>query len=214
MILYLNPAVGISGDMLLGALIGLGAPPDEVRTAITCSGLTGWRLDVEQVDRFGLRATRAVVTVADLPPERRARDLIAMAERAAPPEVAVQAVSCLKQIAEVEAAIHGVSPHDVHLHELGGDDTLIDVIGVAAALQLLGVTGVHSTPVALGNGAAPTAHGILPMPAPATAALLADAVVVGVDLTTETVTPTGAALLAMMKTSFAPVPVMTLRATA
>ncbi|MDN5750620.1 MAG: LarC family nickel insertion protein, partial [Pseudonocardia sp.] len=174
MICWLNPFSGISGDMLLGALLDLGAPLDGVRAAVAATGLEGWGLDAEVVTRGALSATRAVVTVHDPvtghgPTERRAAELLA--DVAGSP-LAVRAV---RAIAEVEARIHGVDPAEVHLHEIGGLDTVVDTVGVAAALDLLGVTSVHCAPLALGSGTVATRHGVLPLPAPATAALLAAA---------------------------------------
>jgi uncharacterized protein (TIGR00299 family) protein len=106
----------------------------------------------------------------------------------------------------VEGRLHGVSPQEVHLHELGGHDTVVDVVGVCAALQDLGVDQLHSMPVPLGRGGVRTDHGVLPVPAPATAELLAGAVLVGSDLPGETVTPTAAALLATLGVRWEPAP--------
>ena len=211
MIVWLNPFSGISGDMLLGALLDAGAPLDGVRAAVAGTGLTGWELDAERVTRGGLVATRAVVTVTDTVTERRAAELLAHVDRAGPDaEFAARAV---RAIAEVEASIHGADPAEVHLHEIGGLDTVVDTVGVAAALRLLGVTELHCGPIALGSGTVSTRHGVLPVPAPATAALLAAArAVVDAGGVGETVTPTGAALLVAAQARFGPVPAMELRA--
>jgi pyridinium-3,5-bisthiocarboxylic acid mononucleotide nickel chelatase len=207
LILWLNPFSGISGDMLLGALLDLGAPLDGVRAAVARTGLDGWELGAERVTRGGIGATRAVVEVTDTATERHAGELLAHVERAGL-EVAVAAV---RVVAEVEAGIHGIDPARVHLHEIGGLDTVVDTVGVAAALDLLGVTELHCGPLALGSGTVATRHGVLPVPAPATAALLAraGAPVVGAG-EGETVTPTGAALLVAAGTRFGPLPAMTL----
>jgi uncharacterized protein (TIGR00299 family) protein len=206
-ICWLNPVSGISGDMLLGALLDLGAPLDGVRAAVAATGLRGWSLDAERVTRGPLGATRAVVTVQDTATERRAGALL---ERVAAWPMAVRAV---RAIAEVEGRIHGVDPELVHLHEIGGLDTVVDTVGVAAACDLLGVTAVHCGPLALGRGTVATRHGVLPLPAPAAAALLA---AVGAPVTGagegETVTPTGAALLVGAGAVFGPVPPMRLHA--
>ncbi|MEJ3654198.1 nickel pincer cofactor biosynthesis protein LarC [Actinomycetes bacterium KLBMP 9759] len=207
--LWLNPFSGISGDMFLGALLDLGAPLDGVRAAVASTGLTGWSLDAQRVTRAGVSATRAVVTVGDAATERRAAELLAHIERA--PDAAL-AMAAVRAIAEVEAGIHGSDPAEVHLHEIGGLDTVVDTVGVAAALRLLGVTELGSGPLALGTGTVDTRHGTLPLPAPATAALLAST---GAPVTGagegETVTPTGAALLVAAGTTFGPVPAMALR---
>jgi uncharacterized protein (TIGR00299 family) protein len=208
-ILWLNPVSGISGDMLLGALLDLGAPLDGIREAVARTGLAGWSLDAERVTRGAVGATRAVVTVSDDATERSAAALLAHVERAGTP-LAERAV---RAVAEVEARIHDSDPAEVHLHEIGGLDTVVDTVGVAAALQLLDVTEVHCGPLALGSGTVSTRHGVLPVPAPATVALLtaAGAQVTGAGAG-ETVTPTGAALLLAAGARFGPVPTMALRA--
>lgn len=209
MILWLNPAAGISGDMLLGALLDLGAPLDDVRAAITSTGVTGWDLDLARVDRAGLVGAHAVVTVHDTATVRAAAELLGSAGRAQPAPVAATAVRAITLLAETEAALHGVPVDQVHLHELGGLDTIVDVVGVCAALHALGVTQVWSAPVGVGAGTVRTAHGVLPAPAPATLALLAGADVRGLDLAAETVTPTGAALLRAIGTRYGPMPAST-----
>ena len=214
MILWLNPPTGPSGAMLLGALLCLGAPVEAVRASIASTGLTGWSLSAERVQVDGIAATRAVVAVDDDAPERHASELIELASRATPETVATMAVSALESIARVEGALHDRDPADVHLHEVGGLDTVVDTVGVAAALHELGVTAVHSAPIALGTGIVRCAHGVLPAPAPATSRLLEGAAVVGTDLDGETVTPTGAALVSAMGVRFTPPPAMTLGATA
>ncbi|MFI0470372.1 nickel pincer cofactor biosynthesis protein LarC [Saccharopolyspora sp. 5N102] len=214
MILWLNPVTGVSGDMLLGALLGLGAPLDRVRAAVESTGLPGWRLSIEQVQVNGIAATKAVVDVDDTSTERHASELIARVRQARPEPVAELAAAAITAIAEVEGALHGEHPDDVHLHEIGGLDTVVDTVGVAAALHALGITAVHSAPLALGSGTVRCSHGVLPAPAPATLRLLRGAAVVGTDLPGETVTPTGAALLQAIGTRFTPPPAMTVQDTA
>lgn len=210
MILSLNPTCGRSGDMLLGVLLDLGAPLDGVRASIAATGLTGWALDVERVTRHGMTACRAVVTVHDDATERPASVLRALADKAAPASVAKTAVAAIDRLAEVEARIHGVDPADVHLHELGGHDTIVDIVGVIAAVNLLGIDYIASGPLPLGSGTVRTRHGLLPVPAPATAALLAGAAVYGGDIPGETVTPTGAVLLHALGVSYEPMPLLRL----
>ncbi|MEU6431233.1 nickel pincer cofactor biosynthesis protein LarC [Microbispora sp. NPDC046973] len=208
MILYLNPFTGVAGDMLLGALLDAGASLDAVRRAVAATGLTGWRLEAERVRTGALSATRVRVEVTDDATERPASTLIAMAARTGLPV----AEAALTAIAEVEGALHGVPAAEVHLHELGGHDALIDIVGCAAALADLGVTRVHSAPLPLGGGTVKTRHGVLPVPAPATLALLKGARVRGGEAG-EAVTPTGAALLRAAGTVYGPAPEMTLQAT-
>jgi uncharacterized protein (TIGR00299 family) protein len=199
--LLLNPSSGVSGDMLLAALVDLGAPLAGIRAAIASTGLTGWQLGTDRADAGGIPATRAVVTVADTDVERRAAELIELA--------AALAADALTALARVEADLHDQRLDEVHLHELGGHDTVVDIVGVAAALHLLDVDEIWSAPVAIGTGTVRTRHGVLPVPAPATAALLRGARVCGADIAGETVTPTGAALLKAAGTRYGPIPAVT-----
>jgi uncharacterized protein (TIGR00299 family) protein len=216
MILWLNPFSGISGDMLLGALLDLGAPIAAVRAAITATGITGWELTAERVTRAGLAACHARVEVGQHVPERRAAELLAMAGAAEPEPVARLATAAITALAQAEGRIHGIAADRVHLHELGGIDTIADVVGVAAALNALQVTSVWSAPVALGAGVVAMAHGHYPVPAPATVALLEGAPVTGVEpagSAGETVTPTGAALLRALDCQYGTLPAVRIVAT-
>ena len=213
MILWLNPFSGISGDMLLGALLHLGAPLDDVRAAVASTGLTGWELTAEPARRAGLAACRARVRVDEEVPERRAADLLTLARAAVPAAAAELAATAIAALGEVEGRIHGVPAADVYLHELGGVDTIVDTVGVAAALHALRVKTVWSAPLALGAGVIEMRHGHFPAPAPATVALLEGAQVTGVHPTDgaaagETVTPTGAALLRAAGCRYGPMPAM------
>jgi uncharacterized protein (TIGR00299 family) protein len=189
-ILWLNPFSGVSGDMLLGALLDLGAPLDAVRAAVASTGLTGWELTAGRVQRAGL-----------------------LAQAALPPAAGRLAASAITALAEAEGRIHGVPAAEVHLHELGGVDTIVDTVGVAAALGALGVSAVWSAPLALGAGVIEMRHGQFPAPAPATVALLDGAAVTGTLAgpaggLAETVTPTGAALLRAAGCRYGPLPAM------
>ncbi|GAA3730504.1 hypothetical protein HDA32_005958 [Spinactinospora alkalitolerans] len=213
MILWLHPFAGISGDMLLGALIDLGAPVADVTASIEATGLTGWRLEARRVQKEGIAATKADVRVEDAATSRRAGELIERAELARPEPVARIAAEAIASIARVEARLHGAEPEEVHLHEIGGLDTVVDTVGVAAALHLLGVDEVVSAPLVLGRTTIGTAHGRLPAPAPATLALLRGVPVTGEEIEAETVTPTGAALLAATAAEYGPPPPMLLHGT-
>ncbi len=213
MILWLNPFSGISGDMLLGALLDLGAPLDAVRAAVASTGLTGWELTAGPVRRAGLAACQARVRVDDDVPARRAAELLTLAQAAVPAAAGRLAAAAITALAEAEGRIHGVPAAEVHLHELGGVDTVVDTVGVAAALDALEVSAVWSAPLTLGAGVIEMRHGQFPAPAPATVALLDGAAVTG-TLTglaggaAETVTPTGAALLRVAGCRYGPMPAM------
>ncbi|WP_035839634.1 nickel pincer cofactor biosynthesis protein LarC [Kitasatospora azatica] len=209
MICWINPFTGLAGDMLLGALLDVGAPLEQVRASIAATGLTGWELDAVWVRSHGLTATSALVRVTDTVTERRAAELIELATAARPEPVAALSVAALTAIARAEGRLHGADPADVHLHELGGHDALVDIVGVAAALHALDVTEVVCAPLPLGTGQVRSAHGLLPCPAPATMELLNGAAVTGTDLPGETVTPTAAALLRAAGARYGPPPPMT-----
>jgi uncharacterized protein (TIGR00299 family) protein len=126
-------------------------------------------------------------------------------------EVRSRALAVFERLAEVESSVHGVALDDVHFHEIGAVDTLVDVVGAVTLLARLGVTRVVCSPLPMGGGTTRAAHGVLPLPAPATAALLCGAPVFGVALEAELVTPTGAALAATLTDEWGPLPAMTLR---
>jgi uncharacterized protein (TIGR00299 family) protein len=212
-ICVIDPFTGLAGDMLLAALIDAGAPEADIRATIAGSGISGWDLRTVPMRTHGLTTARVRIEVSDPVTARSAAELVAMVGAVRPAAVAERAVTAIQAIAEVEARLHGEDPEKVHLHELGGHDTVIDVVGVLAALHFLDVSTVYCKPLPLGTGTVQTAHGLLPVPAPATAELLRGARVTGSDLPGETVTPTAAALLVATGARFDPAPVATLLAT-
>lgn len=212
-LLYFDYVAGASGDMILAALIAAGLDPNTLRKRLAGLHLRGFEIQVEQVQKSGIGATHVEVVVDDDAPERHLKDLVAVVEAAdLPAHVIAKSVAILRRIGEVEAGIHGAQDADhVHLHELGGLDTLVDVVGAVLGIELLGVEKVVCSPIPLGRGFTQSAHGRIPLPAPATVALLRDAPIVGSPVEGETVTPTGAALLTALSASFGPVPPMILR---
>jgi len=200
---------GIAGDMALGGLLDAGADLDEVRAMLDRLPLTGWGLEVEPVLRGGVAASRAVVTVVDDHSERSHGDIVGMVRAAALPDrVAERALATFAALATAEAAIHRQSVERVHFHEVGGHDAIVDVVGTAAALEVLGVDEVRASPVATGLGMVQGSHGLLPNPAPAVVALLEGVPTWGRNVPVELTTPTGAALLAALSSGFGPMPAM------
>ena len=202
-IAFFDPFSGASGDMILGALLDAGLSLPNLRGELGKLDLTGYGLAVEAVTRHGLRGTQVTVSVVDDQPPRDwrgIRELIGASALAAP--VREAALSIFARLAEAEGQVHGISPDEVHFHEVGGVDAIVDVCGACVGLALLGVEAVFSGPPRLGTGFVRAAHGVLPVPAPATAALLARSrtPTAGPDPGTEPVeaellTPTGAAIL-------------------
>lgn len=202
---------GIAGNMALGACIDAGADAGEVRTMLAGLDVPGWTLRAERVLRGGLSATHVVVEVDDDAHARSAGDIIGIVEGSRLPErVKARSIATFRALAEVEAGLHGEHPDHVHLHEVGGHDAIVDVVGTCAALELLGVDLVLAGPVATGVGTTRSAHGTIPVPAPAVVALLAGAPVSRVDVGMELTTPTGAALLRALVGGWGPMPAMTI----
>lgn len=199
--LHVDPVSGVSGDMMLGALFDLGAPIDDVRADLAQLDLPGWELETDRVTRHGITGTLATVHTADQTEHRHAAELIhIIASAGLRPTVTATACAVIQRIAVVEAEIHGVPLDEVHFHEIGALDTIIDVVGVCSALHHLDVASATCGPLPTGSGTVMTAHGELPVPAPATLALLAGT---GIrwrftDDPMELVTPTGAALVAQL----------------
>ncbi|MFL7813909.1 MAG: nickel pincer cofactor biosynthesis protein LarC [Anaerolineales bacterium] len=210
-VLYFDLIAGASGDMVLGALIDAGVSADQLRAELAGLKLDEFDLQVKKVTKNGFQATKVDVAVGEQPPERHlAQILEIITESDLPTSVKERSTAIFRRIAEVESAIHNTSPDQIHLHELGGTDTIVDVTGVLLALDILEISRVFSSSVPLGKGFIEGAHGQIPLPAPATARLLEGIPVVGMDLEAELVTPTGAALLAALVEKFGPVPEMSL----
>jgi len=204
---------GIAGDMALGALLDAGADVDEVRAVVARLPVTGWDLQAEVVQRAGLRATRAVVVAPEDPHhERTFSDLRALlAEADLPERVRDRSLAVFGALAEAEGRLHGVPADAVHFHEVGALDAIVDVVGTCAALELLDVDDVRTSPVSVGLGTVRAAHGELPNLAPASLALLTAAGIpmIGLETPVELATPTGAALLAGLGAASGPLPAMT-----
>jgi uncharacterized protein (TIGR00299 family) protein len=211
-IAYIDCVGGLAGDMLLSALLDAGAPEDVLRAVPRRLGLDV-ELRIERVERHGIGALHLDVVDANAHDHRSWRSIREQVERADLGEdVRATSLRVLARLAEVEGAIHGVAADDVHFHELGAADTLVDVVGVVTLLAELGVDRVACSPLPLGRGVVRAAHGVIPVPAPATAALLVGVPVAGVDVDGELVTPTGASLASTLASDWGPVPAMTLAA--
>jgi len=213
---WFNCQAGVAGDMTMAALVDAGADPDTVATTIGGLGVDGYALLFERVQRCGVGATWANVVVhhehdaesAHIP-HRPVREILALLDDADLPErVRQRAHAVFSRLGEVEGAIHGVDPADVELHEVGALDSIVDVVGVCAALESLDIDEVWCSPIAVGHGSVRSAHGVIPNPAPATTALLAQAGVptIGLDTTLEVATPTGVALMTTLASGFGAMP--------
>lgn len=205
---------GIAGDMALGSLIDAGADVQEVLALLERLPFRGWHLRAEPVLRAGLAATRALVAVTDDVVVRTHAHIVGLVEEARlPARVTRRALGAFAALAEVEGRLHRRPPEQVHFHEVGSHDTIIDIVGTACALEVLDVDVVTSSPVATGTGTVRTAHGFLPNPSPAVVRLLHGVPTWGRDIAVELTTPTGAAILAAMATGYGPLPAMRITAT-
>ena len=204
---------GIAGDMALGSLIDAGADPVELRAMLQRLPINGWSLEFETVLRGGLSATRALVDVEEDGISRTFLHIVKIIEEAhLPDRVRARSLGAFTALAEVEGEIHRRPATQVHFHELGGHDTIIDIVGTAIALELLGIDELRASPVATGRGMVRSQHGLIPNPSPAVVALLKDAPVYGREIDVELTTPTGAAILATMGSGFGPLPAMMIEA--
>lgn len=202
-----NCSSGVAGDMMLASLLDAGASLDFVTKVLGELDISGWSLDARSVFRAGIRATQVTVTVHDERQTRSYADIVALLERApTPPLIKERSLRIFRKLAQVEATIHGMEVSDVHFHEVGGHDAIIDIVGTAAALEDLGIDQIFTSPIAIGHGTVSTLHGTIPSPAPATIALLQGSEIVDSGLPLELATPTGAAILATLSDPVAPLP--------
>ena len=210
MIGWVDASSGASGDMLLGALVGVGVPVEVIAAAVAAVAPEHVALRPEPVTRRGFAATRCHVEVADSTTHRTWADVAALLAAADLPEpVRARAHACFERLANAEAAVHGTAPEEVHFHEVGALDAIADVVGVCAGVQQLGLERLVVSPVAVGSGTVRGAHGEMPVPPPAVAELLRGAPSYSGPGRTELCTPTGAALLTTLATEFGPQPPMT-----
>lgn len=208
-LLYFDCYAGISGDMTVGALLDLGAPLELLRESLALLPIphSSYSLHREETARRGVRATKFSVRIEEHQPHRHYSGIAAMIDRSGLPEgVRERAQRIFFRLAEAEARVHGVEIGQVHFHEVGGLDSIIDIVGTAVCLEHLGVGQVFAAPLPLGGGFVDTAHGRLPVPAPATAELLRGLRVHGALGEGERVTPTGAAIVAALASGFGPPP--------
>lgn len=216
MICHLDCSTGVSGDKFLGALLDAGR--SDGRFAAEHLAELVRRLApeaivrVESVRSHGIAATGVSVEAAEKPAHRHLADIVRIIEASGLPErVRERSTAVFTALAEAEAAVHGTDVERVHFHEVGALDAIMDVVGVCAGLEALGVERLVATPVAVGGGTVRAAHGVLPVPAPATASLLLGVPVVPGPHESELTTPTGAALVRVLADAFGPCPPMTPR---
>src|SRR5919205_1195201 len=213
--LYFDCFAGISGDMTLGALVAAGADAHALKERLALLDLDGYGVEFETVDRSGISATRAVVSVTkDEKPHRHLRDVLAIIENSRPEEpIKRRASEIFRRLAAAEARVHNVAVERVHFHEVGAVDAIVDVVGACIGFELLGVERFAASALHVGSGTVEMAHGRFPVPPPAVAELLKGAPIYSTDITGELVTPTGAAIVATVCEGFGALPRMSIGAT-
>lgn len=198
--LHFDAFNGISGDMTLGALVDLGVPVEALREGLNGLPIGRFELVAEPVKRSGIVGTRVRVEVEEDPhPHAHLRHIVQKVEAAGLPEpVARRAIAAYRLLAEAEAHVHGSTPEKIHFHEVGAKDAIIDVAGAMLGVHLLGVGSFSADPVVVGTGSVKCAHGIMPVPAPATAEILKGFPLRSTVIDGEMTTPTGAAILQVL----------------
>ncbi len=208
-IAYLDCFSGISGDMFLGALLDTGLPFEELEKAIGSLPFHGYSIDRKKEMKNGLSATRFLVTVEEHHHHRKLPDIEKIIEAGdLNNDVKQRSMRIFRAIAEVEGSIHNHPPEEVHFHEVGAVDSIIDIVGAVFGADYLGISSFNASRIPLGAGFIKSGHGIIPVPAPATIALLKGIPVYNSGLEYELVTPTGAALLKEFVDAFEGMPSM------
>ena len=218
-VLYFDCFSGISGDMTLGALLDIGLPLEDLKAALGSLAMSGFDVSAERVLRAGVSATKFVVREHSAPgtqpsapgthAHRHLAGIFKLVDQSALSAAGRdQAKAMFERLAEAEAAIHQMPVEKVHLHEVGALDSIIDIVGTVFGLEWLGADRIVCSPLNVGGGMVNSAHGMFPVPAPATVKLLGEAPVYSGVVQKETVTPTGALIATTYAQSYGPVPAM------
>src|SRR5438094_8129003 len=209
-IAYFDCFSGISGDMILGALVDAGCELGRLEAELRKLPVSGWNISAERVARGALSATRVKVVSHEHHPHRSLNTILRLiSEAGLPPRVATRASEIFQRLGESEARIHNVPVEKIHFHEVGAVDAIVDIVGACVGFDLMGIEKFACSPLNVGGGTAKMAHGILPVPAPATAKLLQGKPTFSNGVQRELVTPTGAAIVSTLCDTFGPQPQMT-----
>jgi uncharacterized protein (TIGR00299 family) protein len=212
--LYFDCFAGASGDMILGALVGVGVDPRSLLEQLALLKVSGYEVNFERVDRSGISATHARVRTGEERAHRHLSDILKIIyESGLPDEVKERAARIFSRLAEAEARVHNLPVERIHFHEVGALDAIIDVAGACIGFGLLGVERFVSSALHVGSGMVEMAHGRFPVPPPAVAEILKDAPVYSSDIVGELVTPTGAAIISTVCREFGPLPMMKIERT-
>jgi pyridinium-3,5-bisthiocarboxylic acid mononucleotide nickel chelatase len=210
---YFDCFSGISGDMTLGALVDAGCPLEHLRSELRGLQVPGWELSAEKVWKNGMAATYVKVKTADQSKHRSLSTILEILQKSQlAPLVRERAAAIFTKLGEAEARVHDVALEKIHFHEVGAVDAIVDVVGACVGFHHLSIEKFACSPLNVGGGTVKMAHGILPVPAPATANLLQGKPTYSNGVQKELVTPTGAAIVATLCDSFGPQPPMSVTA--
>jgi pyridinium-3,5-bisthiocarboxylic acid mononucleotide nickel chelatase len=210
---YFDCFSGISGDMTLGALVDAGCSLETLRDELKELSVPGWTISSEKVWKNGMSATFVKVATEDQTRHRALSAILEILEKSKLTEqVRNNAAAIFRKLGEAEAAVHGVPVEKIHFHEVGAIDAIVDIVGACIGFEALGIEKFACSPLNVGGGTAKMAHGVLPVPAPATAKLLLGKPTYSNGVQKELVTPTGAAIVATLCDWFGPQPAMTISA--
>ena len=202
-IAYFDCFAGASGDMILGALVDAGLDVNALREQLASLPISGFSISARREARHQIWGTRVEVIADENSPHRHLSDVLRIIRESGISEQAKEKASRIfLRLAEAEARVHGISPEEVHFHEVGAVDAIVDIVGAVVGLELLGVEEVWSSPLRLGTGYVKCAHGVIPVPSPATVELTKGAPVVRTGVPHELTTPTGAAILTTLAQGF------------
>ena len=209
-LLFVDASSGASGDMILGALVDAGAPLEALVALPARLGLEGVTVGARSITKQGLGATQVDVDCPTEHAHRHLHHIVDIIERADLPErVSADRKRVFQRLAAAEAKVHRCDVSKIHFHEVGAADAIVDIVGGCLAVHELGIDRIVCSPLVVGSGTVECAHGVLPVPAPATSELLAGVPIAASDETGELLTPTGAAMLTTFAERFGPPPTMT-----
>ncbi|MGC8906822.1 MAG: nickel pincer cofactor biosynthesis protein LarC [Desulfomonilaceae bacterium] len=215
-IAYFDCFAGASGDMILGALIDAGLDPIVLKRELATLPLDHYDITTTTVERRGIKGTKVTISTTQshhCHPHRNIFDIQDIITRSGlAPQVKEQSIDVFSRLAEAEASVHGIPIDQVHFHEVGAIDAIIDVVGAVAAIKALDIQGIFCSPLHVGSGTVQCDHGALPVPAPATTELIKGKPVYSTGVEGELLTPTGAAILTTLAAGFGPLPAMKLQA--
>jgi pyridinium-3,5-bisthiocarboxylic acid mononucleotide nickel chelatase len=210
---YFDCFSGISGDMTLGAIVDAGCAADHLRAELQRLNVPGWQLSAERVWKNGMAATYVKVKAEDHQKHRSLTTILEILSAShLSPSVRDRAAAVFVKLGEAEARVHDTAVDKIHFHEVGAIDAIVDIVGACIGFAALGIDNFASSPLNVGGGTVKMAHGVLPVPAPATASLLTGKPTYSNGVQRELVTPTGAAIVATLCDSFGPQPAMTVNA--